>query len=234
MTTSTGILLEAIGLTDDGTDIAAIVRTPSMDGGDPRTQKLYVDLMTDARNEAAMSALVGYNNHTIISPSVAIPLSAGRIQSRITISSIAGTLALYRNISIEYHFSASTRLYESEPAGYTQPYLSNSFISRHDSGFPDWVCLRDGLFAIISTSNVTLTIDIDGNTSLSPYTLSSTAGALRKIYQLLRHASKGRMMIWQLQSDQPFALFVEETIVRQKSWTGDFIDTKPFSGAMPD
>jgi hypothetical protein len=42
------------------------------------------------------------------------------------------------------------------------------------------------------------------------------------------------MFIWQLQSATPFALFVDETIVRTKSWTGDLIDNKPFAQAMPD
>ena len=80
---------------------------------------------------------------------------------------------------------------------------------------------------------MTLTIDLDGTTALSPYTLSSTAGNLRKVYQLFRHASKCRMPIWQLQSTAPFALFGDETIVRMKSWTGDLIDVKPFAGAGP-
>lgn len=234
MTTNHSSILNTTPTNSDDTEpIVAYVRTPSIDGGDSRAQKLYVDVMNDLVNNSLVLATVGFNNYTFIYPQFNIPPNGVRTLWRLKISTLQTTLALWRNIAVEYRFSPGTRLYECQPASYLQPYVACHFISRGDHGFPDWQCLRDGLFALISTAPVTLTIDIDGIQTLSPYTLASTSGDLRKVYQLLRHASKGRMFIWQLQSTEPFALFTEETIVRIKSWTGDFIDTKPFSGALP-
>lgn len=224
---NTGFVSAAGGDTDDGAPVVGIARTPSFDNGDPRTQKLYVDVMTDYLGQP--SVVFGFNNNLTTLASVTLPASSSRSQARSNLSALS-TLNLYRNICAEYSIPAGSQVFEFQPSYYSQPYLATSLVLRGDNGFPDWQVLRDSLWAIISTTGTSVLVDIDGRQT--SYSIGSTDGALRKLYLRFQHASKGKVFVWQLLSadlSHPFAFFPDESVIRIKPWAGQsLVDARPW------
>ena len=228
-TTNAGtIVYDTTTLTDDAALIVCTVRTPSDNGKDSRAQKLYMDAATDLTGTAVVT--VGFDFHTTtLAPQTVSSAARGLDQS--DIATLLPNLALHINIDAEFVFNGGTQIYEYQPTYYLQPYLSTSLVLRTNQAFPDWQHARDSLWPLISTAAVLVTLDVDGVSS--SFTLPSTAGSLRKLYQRMPAACKGREWIWTLTSLTPFAFFADECVVRLKSWTGDLIDVKPFVPLSP-
>ena len=187
-----------------------------------------MDAATDLTGTAVVT--VGFDFHTTtLAPQTVSSAARGLDQS--DIATLLPNLALHINIDAEFVFNGGTQIYEYQPTYYLQPYLSTSLVLRTNQAFPDWQHARDSLWPLISTAAVLVTLDVDGVSS--SFTLPSTAGSLRKLYQRMPAACKGREWIWTLTSLTPFAFFADECVVRLKSWTGDLIDVKPFVPLSP-
>jgi hypothetical protein len=223
------VLSDSTTTTDDLAPIICTVRTPCDNGKDSRAQKLYMDSMTDLNGTAVVT--VGFDFHsTTLASQTLTRATRGLVQS--DIATQLTQLALHLNIDAEFVFNGGTQIYEYQPTYYLQPYLSTSLVLRTSHAFPDWQHARDSLWPLISTAPVTVTLDVDG-VAFGPFTLNSTAGNLRKLYQRMPSACKGREWIWSLSSPTPFAFFAEECVVRMKSWTGDLVDVRPFVPLSP-
>lgn len=232
MGTSDGFLLASGGTLDNQTILVGTVRTPSSDMGDPRTLKLFMDMMSDIDATAGATLQIGFNNYSITATPVgAIPTSAGRAQYLSSISSIAAAgLKLYRNIAQQYVLGAGSVLYESEVSYYAQPFYSKIYTTQLvDYGIPGWKQLRFGRFAVISVSNVTIQILNDDNVLLANFAIPSTGGILSNAFVQLPNAAKGRLLRFSASSDSEFVLFVGNTFVRIKKWGGQqFLEVQPF------
>lgn len=215
-------LLDPSASSDDGTAISCRVRTPALDFGQPRAQKLFVEGALDF--SGAASAVLYFNNFAS-SVSVGSLSSSGRGQVPIPVASL--TTALYRNIALDLTWTGATRLYKAIFHAQLQPKSSTLFTSQATShGFPGYSHVREAWVALISNDDVVFSITVDG-VSYS-YTVPSTGGAFRKVYLPLK-PHKGKLFRYSA-SGSAFTLFGEDTVVHVKPWgtEGPYLPFKPF------
>lgn len=231
---STGFdIFLAGGNLDNGTAITTQFLTPSLDGGDERAQKLYVDTMHDADGGGTLNAQIQFNDNTAMGPKLAIPTTGLRGQFLENISSLS-SLGLYRNISTLYSWTggpAGPRVYSFEPSGYAQPYLSNRIVTQYITlGIHGWFSHRRLYPALISNSAVNFTIVTQDGRTYGPYTLPSTGGQYRILPQMLDQGIKDLAMLYQLDGGlATFALFPESFCLETKPWDGDaFVELPVF------
>jgi hypothetical protein len=97
----------------------------------------------------------------------------------------------------------------------------------HD--FEGWFSHRDIYLPVMSTATVTLTVIVNGNPA-SPftYTFASTAGAYKKLYQILQ-PMKALEVQYSFTSSAGFRLFSRDIQVMVKQWgsTGPFLMKRP-------
>lgn len=93
--------------------------------------------------------------------------------------------------------------------------------------------LKDGYIALISTADVTLTINVDGTNFV--YTIPSTSGLYKKNYILFGingstgQTLKGKLYTYILESEAGFRLFQKDCEVRVHAWgSGDYTVRQPF------
>lgn len=213
------------GTTDNGTPINVIVLTPSGDGGDERTQKLYVDAMTQADGVGTISMALTYNNATSFSPVSTFSVTGPLIQALTNIASLSN-LALYRNVGCKYAWTGGPggpRIYSFEPSGFIQPYLSTFFVTQFISlSFPGWKHLRRMYPAIISNAPVLFTIKTQDDRTFGPYTIPSTGGQYRQLPQMLNCNIKDLAFAFQLDGQGvPFAIFPGDFVIEIKEWQED-------------
>ncbi len=214
------------GNTDDGQVIETIVLTPSIDGGDERAQKLYVDVMTDLDNGGGsgsnlVQAAPTFNNADQDGPVLSLPTSTGRTQPLSNIASLAD-LALYRNVAMKYAWTggpAGPRLYAWEASGYVQPYLSTFIVTQFiNLSFPGWKHSRRMYPALISNAVVTFTIKTqDGRVFKND--IPSTNGQYRILPAMGQQTIKDLAFAFELDGHgTPFALFPESFTMEFKEW----------------
>lgn len=223
LSSALGFIYKAGGDTDNGTAITSIVTTPSMDGGDDRVQKLYVDIMTDMDGAGTLTAFSQFNNQTVNGPNVPYTTSGSRNQQLQNISSISN-LNLYRNVAITYQWTGGPdgpRLYVSEPAGYVQPYISTFFVTQFiNLAFPGWKHHRRLYAGYISNSTILFTIKTQDGRTYGPYSLPSTNGQFQIIQQMLDQDIKDLAFAYQIDGQGlNFALFPEAWTIETKEWT---------------
>lgn len=231
MGTSDGYLLASGGTTDLGSPLFGTIRTPSYDFGDPRSLKLFMDMMTDADATGGYTLTLGFNNYLITVSGGAQAAVGGRQQYLHSISSTdAAGLVLYRNVAAQYVLGAGGTLYEFEPSYYVQPFYSNLYTTQlMDFGMPGWKQLRFGRYALISTASVTIQILNDDGVLLSSTVVPSTNGILFNDYVQLPNAAKGRLLRFSASASTQFVLFPDKTFVRIKKWGGQqFAEVQPF------
>lgn len=220
---SNGFIYRSGGDTDNGTAVTSIATTPSMDGGDDRIQKLYVDVLTDADNVGTLNAFALYNNQTINGASVAYTLLGPRTQQLQNISSLS-SLNLYRNVAIQYQWTGGPdgpRIYICEPAGYAQPYISTFFITQFiNLAFPGWKHHRFLYAGYISNSPILFTIKTQDGRTYGPYTLPSTGGQFKVTPFRLDQNIKDLAFAYQIDGQGlNFVLFPESWTIEVKEWT---------------
>lgn len=217
------------GTTDSGNAIACQIRTGSNDLGDPRTQKLYMDVMSELQGTAQLT--LGFNRFSsTLAPAALASAGRGLTYSNVT-TLAANSLVLRQDIAAQWDFAPGTVIYEFQPSFYLQPFYGYELTMQlGDCGIPGWKQLRYYRMAVISTAPVTLTIiNDDGVTLASIVTTATTAGALLMSFGNLPNASKGRMLRFSLTCGTPFAAFPEDCFVRIKKWGGKmFVDLQPF------
>jgi len=212
------------GNSDNGTPIESIVLTPSDDGKDERSQKLYIDAIVQADGTGPLSVAAAYDNAQSFSP-VQTVICAGSIQQTIlNLSSLAGTnLALYRNISAKFAWTGGPdgpRIIAWEPSGYLQPYLSKFLLTQFFGlSFPGWKHTRRLFPGMISNSTVNFKIYLQDGRSFGPFPIASTSGRFRCVPQMLPQNIKDLQFSFELDGQgQSFALFPDEFTLELKEW----------------
>jgi hypothetical protein len=235
-----GFIYLAGGTLDNTAHISCIVQTPSYDGGDERGQKLYIDQMTDVDGRGLIPATPGvlgaevqFNNQAVVLPQVSFFPTGPRTQFLQAISSIAGGLALYRNISVRYSWfggPGGIRLFAFEPSGYAQPYVSNFIATQYiNLGFPGWKHHRRLYAGLISNNPVEFTIQTqDGRTFVME--IPSTSGQFRIMPLMVPQNCKDLAFAYQLDGqDNQFALFPEAFTIETKEWNQpSYIELAPY------
>lgn len=218
-----GNIYLAGGNNDDGTDITSRVQLPSLDGGDERAQKLYVDVMIDADNTGDLIVTPKFNNQATTGTPETFTLAGSRTQFQLNVTNVPGGMTLYRNIGILLTWTGGPdgpRVYAVEPSGYAQPYLSKRVTTQYIGlQSADWKHHRRMYPGLISNSAVTFTIQTqDGRTYTA--VIASTGGQLKIVPQMLPQNIKDLLFAYELNSDTAFALFPDDFTVEVKPWTG--------------
>jgi len=231
----TGVIYKSGGNTDNGADINTIVQTPSMDGGDPRIQKLFVDGMTDADGNGNLSLAYFLDNNQVASPVSVVTRTGSRQQTPTSISDLLTNLQLYRNISAKYSWTggpAGPRLYVVNFTAYPQPYLSTKVTTQINIiQYPGWKIHRRLYAGLISTTVTRFIIHCQDGRTYGPYEIPSTGGRFKIFQQMLDHAIKDLAFGYELEGDNgsQFALFPDSFTVEMKGWSDpEFIDIAVF------
>jgi hypothetical protein len=211
------------GQTDNSADINTIVLIPSMDGGDERTQKLYVDQMTQFAGGGIMSVQPTFNNAQQLGASMNITCANQIDQFLQNIASLAD-LSLYRNVGAIYRWNGGPpgpQLYSWEMSGFIQPYLTSAFtIQFSPFSFPGWKHMRRMFPALISNNDISLTVKCQDGRTFGPYTIGSTAGQYRILPQMLDQNIKDLAFSLMLDGGgSKFAFFENDFVVEVKEWT---------------
>jgi len=215
------------GNTDNGALITSLVLIPSLDGGDERSQKLYVDSMTQAGGGAGtITVRPVFNSGQVIPyPDSPVAVSAATIQNQQNMAS-QGDLSLYRNAGALFIWTggpAGPNLFAWEVSGFVQPYLSKFFVTQYISlSFPGWKHHRRMYPALISNHPVLLTIKTQDGRTYGPYTIPSTGGQFRILPQMLDQTIKDLAFSYQLDGQgNTFALFPSDFTIETKQWNED-------------
>ena len=218
-------VLLAGGDTDAGQPINTVVLLPSQDGGDERSQNLYVDTMFQADGNGSIGVGLTFNNAQVFSTEVFNTLSGGISQYLVNVASLTN-LTLYRNIGAKFAWTGGPdgpRLYAWETSGFIQPYVSTSFVTQFITlSFPGWKHMRRAYPAYIALAPINFTVQAQDGRVYGPFTLPSTSGQFRVIPQMLDFGIKDLAFAMQLVTTdftQPFALFPQDFVVEVKEWT---------------
>lgn len=217
-----GAILQSGGNTDAGADIVVIAEPGSIDNGDERAQKLYVDAMTEADQVGPISAQIRFNNSQQTGPTLLMNPAGPRQQFLENIASLMD-LSLYRNISVRYTWTGGPdgpRIYAFEPSGYAMPYVSTRFVTQYiNLSFPAWKSHRRLYPALISNADVIFTIETQDNRVFTTV-IPSTGGQFRIIPLIVAHGCKQLAFAYQLDGQgTPFALFPDAFTIETKAWT---------------
>lgn len=222
---ATGLIYIAGGNQDNGKVINSVFQMPSVDGGDQRAQKLYVDAMTDAAGTGTLEFAAFYDNDTNNSVVFNLPLAGVRRQFQSNLSEIAANLQLYRNISPRYAWTGGPdgpKVYAWEPSGYVQPYLSTQILTQFiNLSFQGWKHMRRMYPGIISTADVMLLILTDDGRSYGPFTIPSTGGRYKIQQQMLSAGIKALAFAFEVTSTdltKSFAFFPDSFTIETKEW----------------
>jgi hypothetical protein len=213
------------GNTDGAADINSLVLTPSFDGGDERSQKLYVDSMVMADGTGTVELAFAYENSQTFGPVLTFT-ATGQVTQFLQVIDSQGDLELHRNIACKFAWTggpAGPRLYAWETAGYMQPYLTERLVTQFIAlGFPGWKHHRRMYPALISNNPALFTILTQDGRSYGPYTIPSTGGQYRQLPQMLDQNIKDLAFSYQIDGQgNPMALFVDDWTVEVKEWQED-------------
>jgi hypothetical protein len=211
------------GNDDLGNPINSIVLTPSDDAKDERSQKLYVDTMTQADGTGTLQLAATFNNAQSFSPVISIPCTGSIQQNLENIASLAD-LSLYRNIGAKFAWTGGPdgpRLYAWETSGFLQPYLSQFFVTQFiPFSFPGWKHMRRMYPAYISNNPILFTIKTQDDRTYGPYTLPNSLGQYRIFPIMLDQNIKDLAFALQLDGQgNSFALFPSDFTIEMKQWT---------------
>lgn len=215
------------GDTDEGNVITSRVMLPSQDGGDERSQKLYVDAMIQAGGSGTIGVQAAFNSNQTLTPVGAINIVTSGIvqQFQENLASLA-QLALYRNVGALFTWTGGPdgpQLYAYEVSGYIQPYLSQFLVTQFITlSFPGWKHMRRAYPALISVAPVLLTIKTQDGRTYGPYVIPSTNGQFRVLPQMLDQTIKDLAFAFQLDGQgNTFALFPSDFVIETKQWNED-------------
>jgi len=184
-----------VNMDDAGSSFVCIVRTMSRDQGDPRSNKLYGDVMVDSDTKGvSITASLGYNNYQIV-PQVAT-LNTGTLgRQQQSIPAAPGSWYEARNIALNlswtqgagpsrpllyiweprYTFSSTPISVSSAPG---QPSAGWS-MSPSSLGLENWKHINLVRISHKSVSPIVLTMVADGVT-LPPITIPASGGGLKQ------------------------------------------------------
>lgn len=207
---------------DNNVIINSIVLTPSMDGGDERFQKLYVDTMILADGNGELQIAAAFDDAQSFSPVFDVACTGSIQQSYQNLATLAD-LTLYKNIGAKFAWvggPSGPRIYAWEPSGFVQPYLGRSFVTQFiPLSFPGWKHMRRMYPALISNKEVDLTIQTQDGRVFGPYSIPATGGKYRIFPIMLDQNIKDLAFAFQLDGDNhPFAFFPNDFTIEVKEW----------------
>jgi hypothetical protein len=210
------------GNTDNGADITTIVTTPSLDNGDERAQKLYVDSMVQAEGVGTINTALAFDNSQSFS-SVGINTLTGPLEQLIQNIASKSDLSLYRNAACKLAWTGGPdgpKVFAWEPSGYLQPYLSTKLVTQYSSfSFPGWKHLRRFYPALISNYPVIITVRTQDGREYGPYTVPLTGGQYRILPFMLDQGIKDLAFLLEVDGQgHKFAIFPEDFVCEVKSW----------------
>jgi hypothetical protein len=219
-------VLLAGGDTDAGQDIHTTVTLPSMDGGDERTQKLYVDSMVqlDHGNSIEVEYVATYDWAQTTSPPGILMKQTGIYQVPVNLASLSD-LELHHNVGAKFSWAggpSGAKLYAWEVSAFPQPYLMDRFETQFGAlSFPGWKHMRRAFPALISNQEVIFTIVTQDGRVFS-YTIPTSNGQYRIFPIMLDQNIKDLAFALQIETAIPgthFAPFFEDWTVETKEWT---------------
>lgn len=184
MGSNTGVLYQYAGTDDDGQAYPMEFTTPSLDQGDPRSNKLYGDIMVDSDTKGLTAYAVPYfNNNGSNGSMVAITNASGRALT--TIPTGASSWQVARNISMfvavnvqgyrpEFYIWEPRWTFEFAPIAAISWEISPTTFGT--SNFKHMGLVRIGH---VSTVNLSLTVTIDG-TAQTAVTITHSSGAYKE------------------------------------------------------
>lgn len=212
----------ASGVVDNAQDIAVNFRTPAFSQNAPQNLKEYGNVIIDIDPGGADS-----NNPVTVTPYIN---GAQTAQSAITITgsgrqtvpldlsdveafNLALDFAWTRTSSIDPKVYGFDFLYRLQPAKVKHWQAdSTSF------GLPGYMHIRDCYVGLISSATVTMTVLIDGVTTLS-LSIASTGGVHKKVYVPFP-SNKGLVYEFSLDSASEFRLYESDMEFRVKPFLG--------------
>lgn len=222
-----GIISEVTGAVDEGVDggglpvnydINCKILTRSQNAGDFRASKLWGDFNVDLEgNGETVTAQVFYNNNQLSLPAQNIVAPVGRGLREATITSGDGLDALTMALLFSWVATADgPRFYglESFASPYPLDLLALKTIPG-THGYPQYQHVREFFPAIISTTDLTFVVTIDG--VAYSYTIPSTGGVFLKPRVSLR-AVKGKVFSYKIYGDSQFKLFVGDSELHVGVW----------------
>lgn len=214
--------------------ISVNVRTGAHDQGAPLNQKQYGNVIFDLDPGGAPASfpitITPYINGEIASEAALTVTGGGRQQVALDLSDYfafnteyeitwyRGQVQAFRNGRL-LHITINPVLYQYDTLYFLEPVSVTHWQTQPTSfAFPGFVHVRDCYIAIRSTAQVTFTVIIDGQTTLT-YTLPSTNGQRLKQYVQL-DSNKGLMYEFSLDSSAGFRCYEEDLEIRVKAWLG--------------
>lgn len=225
---------------DSSEEFDVVVRTASWDSGIPLTHKQFGVFMLDFDPDGANITITPYYNSEMSSGT---PLNTG------TWGDFGGRRVQTFSLNDEYARSIAFQ-FEWHETNDNHPVLYQAnLLFREDEeqvthwehpptalGAGGWFHLKDAWFALRSTGDVELSVEIDGYTEV--YTLPSTGGARERIYVEFR-PRLGKMFRFQLNGTSAtpgaelstFRLYGEDTTLFGKPWVSGqtYSPMNPFS-----
>lgn len=234
-------------------------RTRSADGGIPHTEKLFGTLIIDYDPDGInIDCTPYYDSDETAGTKLDLTNTAGRRvdsydlgdvyaktisleftwnSTNFVVQSAGGGLEQDENVYLpgagvewKYYISGNPKIYavtilyhvdEEEIVHWQHP--EDSF------GHHGWFHVRDGFFDINSNANVTLKLTVDGVEYT--YTLTSTSGERRKIYQEFEGV-RGKVVEIELDSASPFRFYSDSSYIYTKDWqSGLGYEPKPLAPA---
>lgn len=215
--------------TDAGVAFPVNCRTGSEPADAPLTFKEYGNVIVDADPQNGTITVTPYINAEATALPSFTMTGNGRQKYARTLSdtrayNLAFDFSWGDQNGIIYQLDVMQRL-EEEAIRHWQ------FITTH--GMTGWQHVRDAYFCVISTQDITFTLNIDGTDFV--YTIPSTGGLRVKQYVKLE-ATKGKVFKYSLDCPADFRLFGNECEVRVKAWVTNlgYQLASPFSGPAPE
>lgn len=220
--TSDGNLYQYAGLSDNGTAIATEFTTPSRDQGDPRSQKLYGDIMLDTSTFGATAVCTPFfNNNTLSVGSVAVN-TAARSQVAIPLGSAWQTaLNIALNVVVPVSTAARPFFYIWEPRWTFEsaPILAFSWeISPSSLGMDGFKSIGLVKVTHVSTSDLSLTFTVDGvpTVIIIPHSSGVYAQTILRVPVM-----KGKIFKARIDSAAEWRLDGRDSFFEVKEWGSD-------------
>lgn len=198
---------------DQPSDVNVKFCTGAADAGEPLTEKEWGVLLVDCDMPAANNCVVNLYHNAEQEFGGSFPIStSGRQTVAINIGDIYS-----KNISVEFDWSGIGTIYQVVVQWRLDEEWTIHWFAPADAlGIRGWKHVRDGYFALRSNSDVTLTVEIDGDSTFT-YTIPSTGGELKSTH-IWFNPVKGKMFQFSLDSAVPFRVYADDTFVNVKQW----------------
>jgi hypothetical protein len=216
---TTGVLFQYAGVSDNGTAIACQIRTGARDQGDARLHKLYGDIMLDANTNSVNVTATPYFNNFATAGTAATVNTASRLQTPFNVST-----AWYaaRNIGLDLAWSSSNggqQFFLWEPRWHEEgaPIIAYSWeLPATNFGMNGYIYTGEMYLTHTSTANISLVFTVD-NVAQPAITIAHGAGVELKSYIRLP-VMKGKLIAIRISSATAFRVDGPTSELRVKQW----------------